>query len=381
MRGPALLFPFAICVILGLATVGSKNVTNQVATEIKKQNTKLEPATHVARIKAPDFGPYKPAPVETFVVSHTKDLKLDVPLPEWTPSCHVITDPNATPYQAQLLTFIQELEAYYKLVDAFQFPIQDLRKSVTLYNNDVCDLVKLHPAGLPGIFNQSQQLSLSSSGWVEPLLPPMRHPKFCFEKGKRPSLMRMDYLIHDFQALCQKLKPRSRTVLVDMGASLSFHAGQQSPVLFLIQLYRKFGFKFDHVYGYEYTAIDAGKVFKDLPEHLDASYHWINVGVVADKRSRRNPFRMLLENYDKDDLIVVKLDVDTPELERELVQQILDNPKLAELIDHFYFEHHVNQEELRPNWGRGKGIVESVGDSLKLFQQLRQQGVPAHFWV
>jgi hypothetical protein len=249
------------------------------------------------------------------------------------------------------MAFIQELEAYYKLVNAFQFPITDLRKkNITLYNNDVCDRLKLHPAGLPGIFNKSKKLSLSSSGWVEPILPPMRHPKFCLEEeGNRPSLMRMDYLIHDFQALCQKLKPRSRTVFIDMGASLSFHSGQ-SPALFLIELFGKFGFKFDHVYGYEYKAQDPDKVFNDIPEHLDASYHWINVGVVADKNSRRNPFRMLLENYDKDDLIIVKLDVDTPALERELMQQILDNPKLAELIDHFYFEHHVNQEELRPNW-------------------------------
>jgi hypothetical protein len=78
-----LLIPLAICAIVAFAAIGSKNITGDVALEIKKQSTTSTKFTqHEERIKAPGFGPYKPAPAEAFVVSHTKDLKLDVPLPD-----------------------------------------------------------------------------------------------------------------------------------------------------------------------------------------------------------------------------------------------------------------------------------------------------------
>ncbi|CAB9512621.1 expressed unknown protein [Seminavis robusta] len=330
-------------------------------------------------IKLPDFGPYQPAPVETYVLEHVKELKLDVPMPEWTPSCDVYTDSQSTPYHAQLQDFIVELEHYSKLVKDFQIPIKDLRRNITEFDNGICDLVQLHPGGMQALFSRSRQLlSLSSSGWVEPLLPPMRHAQYCFDTS-RENLMRIDYILHDFHALCRKLKPHSRTILVDMGASLRYWG--KSPVLDLIQLYSKFGFHFDHIYGYEYEKHDPDQVFNDVPQNLDASYHWINVGVVSDTQSRRNPFKLLQENYSPDDLIIVKLDVDTPALERELAQQLLDNPKLSKLIDHFYFEHHVNQEELKRYWGRSAGISESVADSLRFFHEVRKKGIPAHFWV
>ncbi|CAB9511728.1 expressed unknown protein [Seminavis robusta] len=374
-RGNTAIFFVATCMML--AVLRSSNVTRELQVLMTDVNFEENiQRNHMNALKEVDFGPYRPAPVETYVLEHVSELKLDVP--EWTPSCHVFTDPHATPYHGRLQAFIDELGYYYQLVNDFHTPIKDLRENITEFDNSICDLLELHPGGIPAIFNKSQQLSLSSSGWVEPLLPPMRHPQFCYQSKH---LMNTDYLLHDFHAMCKKLKPHSRTVFVDMGASLSFHGGRKIPVLDLIQNYRKFGFHFDHVYGYEYRKHDPEQVFNDVPEYLDASYHWINVGVTSDTHSRRNPFKLLVENYKPDDFIIVKLDVDTPELERELAQQLLDNPQLSKLIDQFYFEHHVNQAELKPHWGRQRGMNESVADSLKLFHDMRQKGIPSHFWV
>lgn len=123
------------------------------------------------------------------------------------------------------------------------------------------------------------------------------------------------------------------------------------------------------------------QVFAQLPEEYEAAYHWINLGVASDPNSRQNPFRMLKQNYEEDDLVIVKLDVDTPALEKQLAEQLKEDPTLAKLVDHFYFEHHVHQKELQSAWGRGDGITETVAESLELFSQIRHQGIPAHFWV
>ena len=36
----------------------------------------------------------------------------------------------------------------------------------------------------------------------------------------------MDYLVHDFYSMCNSLKRHSRTVFIDLGASLEFHAAE-----------------------------------------------------------------------------------------------------------------------------------------------------------
>ena len=102
-------------------------------------------------------------------------------------------------------------------------------------NYDVCASLKLHPDGLIGLF-LSKQLSLTKSGYIEPLTPPMRSHTFCSNKQ---NLMSLDYLVHDYETMCRNLKPTSKRVLFDLGASLSFHATDQS-IVRLLSEYEKF---------------------------------------------------------------------------------------------------------------------------------------------
>jgi hypothetical protein len=110
-----------------------------------------------------------------------------------------------------------------------------------------------------------------------------------------------------------------------------------------------------------------------------ASYHWINVGVSADPTSSLNPLKMLLENFNEEDFIVVKLDIDTPDIEVPLARQLLNDTALHGLVDQFYFEHHVMLGDLAPWWR--SSMRGSVRDSLELFASLREVGVAAHSWV
>ena len=120
-------------------------------------------------------------------------------------------------------------------------------------------------------------------------------------------------------------------------------------------------------------------VFKKVPDELMASFHWINVGVNPEHGNRLNPFTTLLNNFDKDDFVVVKLDIDTPTIENQLAKQLRDDPKILDLVDVFYYEHHVKQSELALNW---KSKVDgSVGESLQMMATIRAKGASSHYWV
>lgn len=229
---------------------------------------------------------------------------------------------------------------------------------------------------LEGFFNGSKQLSYSSSGYIEPLFPPMRHPDCCFDNS---TVLSMSYLVHDFGTMCRRLKKTSRIVLFDLGASLDYHGNPMlSPAFHLVSLYRKFGFPFDHIYAFEITPSDSQEVFDKVPDDMLTAYHWINVGVSPEISSRNNPWNML-KKYNEDDLIIVKLDVDTSSVEMPLAQQPLKYKQFHSLVDHFYFEHHVKISEMDYHWSTSrKGSIEQ---SLNLFQGLRKKGIPSHFWV
>jgi hypothetical protein len=358
-------------------------------------------------------GIYSPAGLETYLMRNARALGYDVPFEGFSPlsgrgyreffydvdsstnweafmdgrnitsGCELWLD-KKNPMYSIANAFKRELKAYQEKVDGFK-PIADLRTLLSdgeANRDEVCQQVELDPVRglLGGFFKDSKQLSRSRSvGYIEPLFPPMRHPGFCQDSAL---LLDLHYMVHDFGHMCRKLKKTSRTVLVDMGASLSFHDAddRSSPALYLASLYRRFGFPFDHVYAYEVTPQYPEDVFRLVPEDMQAAFHWINVGVSGDPDSQMNPFRMLLKNYNEDDLIVVKLDIDSSKLEMTLALQLLNDPRLhGGLVDHFYFEHHVFMKEIAKSWK--STMYGTIADSMQLFHSLRQKGVAAHFWV
>jgi hypothetical protein len=264
--------------------------------------------------------------------------------------------------------------------------------------DEICMVAEVDPRGLQGIFRSAQLSRTRSGGYLEPLLPPLRHPKFCTDGTKFPSmpfekgvtlagsamnfnfLMDLGYLVHDFGQICRQHKITSRNILIDMGASLNFHrhnALNNMAPIYLMEMFRKFGFPFDHIYAFEATPISPEVIYDQLPKEYRHSYHWINLPVSTDVNNAHNPLTLLLDNFKEDDLIVVKLDIDTPAVEMAMIRLILQDSRYWKLIDHFYFEHHVYLTELARNW---IDMEDSVVDSLLLFQALRQRGIAAHYW-
>lgn len=309
-----------------------------------------------------------------------------------------------------LKAFRKELKEYYNVIDTFVPVVGNIREAIikvstgnnnamgttststttttALTQEDICKTLRLHPDGLPGIFSASSQLSYTStSGYIEPLTTPMRHPDFCFDTSDKTALMDMKYLIHDFEAMCLSLKPTSRMILIDMGASLSYHTetevkAETPPIVHLLNLYETFGFHFDHIYGFEVTFTEPNRVFNELlPPKYMASYHWINAGVNPTPGHALNPLDSILRKYNTDDFVVIKVDIDTADIEVPLVKQLLEDESLhasGPLVDQLYFEHHVKFKEMAPIWR--SAMKGSLKDTFDLFHGLRQKGIPAHFW-
>lgn len=330
----------------------------------------------------PEHVKYSPSNLEQYFMDNLLNLGYNETNNPKT--CNIWSDSIVTTpkIHKDLIAYAKDLDNHtlalkkFKMIPDLLIAIQESSKSGSSSNHDICKTARPNSDGVRGLFPNSQ-LSFSASGYIDPLLPPMRHHNICRNMG---DLMSLDYLVHDFEAMCRKLKPTSRRVLIDMGASLSFH-GKKQPVVVLMELYKKFGFAFDHIYAFEMTPFDPKKVFTDLlPEEYLPSYHWINVGVVPDEGAKLNPLHSILKTFNEDDLIVVKLDIDTAWVELPLAQQLLEDKDgvYQALVDQFYFEHHVHLGELANAWG--SSMSGSIKDSFELFRGLREKGIPAHFW-
>jgi hypothetical protein len=363
---------------------------------------------------------YAPSKIEKYIIDNRKELGYDPKNKTSNPSGCIIwnNDTSTSTSTATSTTTIPplikgndgndgndvrnmfndysiNLDRHTKAIQDFQ-PIPSLLKSIIDNNNngsssssieEICSAARPHPDGLNALFSNSNQLSYTKrSGYVEPLYPPMRHHKICENEGKSKGkyLMSLDYLVHDFESMCLQLKSHSKIVLIDMGASLSFHKNVNPPIVTLLELYEKFGFHFDHIYGFELTFTEPKKVYEELlPEKYMHNYHWINVGVSATEGGKLNPLNSILKKFTQDDFIVVKLDIDTSFIEVPLAHQMLNNSGSGKydyhkLIDQFYFEEHVHLKELAPDWK--KSMNGTINNSLELFYGLRSKGIPAHFW-
>ena len=292
----------------------------------------------------------------------------------------VSQSPPPTPpgnHSATIQSFIQELEEYARLDAAFSSNVTDLRRQIAHDgNHQVCATLRLHADGLPGLFASDVVSHATTFGSIEPLVPPLRHPGICSDRPRY--MMNTDYILHDYEALCRKLKPTSKIIFIDMGAALDFHGKSKSPAVREVERFTRFGFPFDHIYAFEKKPKDTAAVFlEQLPADWLSTYHWINEGVSAEVGHKMNPYHMLESAFSVDDFVVMKLDIDTPTIELPLARQLL--AQYYPLVDVFYFEHHVKLLELRA-WSN-KGVAGSILDSLELFRGLREKGVAAHSWV
>jgi hypothetical protein len=166
-----------------------------------------------------------------------------------------------------------------------------------------------------------------------------------------------------------------RAILIDMGGSKWSDA---HGLRWLVEAYAAVGVEFEHIYVWEAQPMTP-RYWDGMPVAVRRRVHFYNLPASAIPGDANNPWETVRLASGPDDLVVVKLDIDTPTVETPLVQQLLDDPALLRLVDDFYFEHHVVMPEMQ-RLGWGDLVACTLADSYELFRRLRLAGVRAHSW-
>jgi hypothetical protein len=157
---------------------------------------------------------------------------------------------------------------------------------------------------------------------------------------------------------------------------------------FFLETYHAHGIVFDEVYVWEIQKQDVEAYWKDIPQEERAFWEprltfYNGIGISPNQTSEHNPVSRIFKDCAPEDFCVFKLDIDVPNLEWNLVEQLMalatNVPEGALKCDEFYFEHHVRNMVMQPHWGTA--VMGTFADTYSLLDQLRRLGIRAHSWV
>ena len=227
--------------------------------------------------------------------------------------------------------------------------------------------------------------------YIEPLVGMLRHPMFCYKQwGGHNNLFSKNYMVHDEWTVKRNYPfidaadttgrgAKPRVFLFDAGGSIWSDGESQA---WFHHQYQKWCLDIDGGYFiWETTNHDPRKVMNVVPGHVKPFYHWFNSFTNANPGSWDNPLNQMLRHVEPEDYVVFKLDIDKYEIERPLIDAILDNRELYERVDEFYFEHHVTVEPMMAWWGTSASKDEFQNSSMLMFTEMRKKGIRAHSWV
>lgn len=206
--------------------------------------------------------------------------------------------------------------------------------------------------------------------YIEPLVGLLRHPLLCSN---------LTYYKEHKGFLLLDWGPRFNALYMDLGAS-TWNAGAGGPSQsWIYSQYRERAFTFAALMMWEAHPVDHGALLRELPLEVLPIYQYYNVPVALDVGGEWSAFRALKAKRNVD-YTVLKIDIDNPSLERQLVDQLLSDQSLTDLVDEFFFEHHTFTQPMHLSWRTTMGD-DSLWDSYRIFAALRNKGVRAHSWV
>ena len=162
------------------------------------------------------------------------------------------------------------------------------------------------------------------------------------------------------------------------------------------RLYRERCLEFDEVWAWEVEPhVTEAQWWGELPPALRAKVRFYPTPVAQDRRASAGEgggggergccfsfLEILRETVARDDYVVLKVDIDTPEIELNVVEALAARPELAALVDELFFEYHFYFDGHDFGWGpQDAAALADVDDALLLMRRLRQQGIRAHFWI
>ena len=236
---------------------------------------------------------------------------------------------------------------------------------------------------------------------IEPLHGIGRNPFAAVGCNGTVDIFDISYLI--FSNHCNLGKKQYKAIFFDLGASIGFagveggvynttpeHGGGLAPSLPLFyRIYDDRCLTFDEIYAWEPNiGVTHEQFWGTLSPDIRAKVRFFEIGVSEGELHEAvqgtviptSFLRMLEATAKPEDFVVVKLDIDTPEIEHVIMQTLALRPKLASLIDEIFIEYHFYFDGNDFGWGT-RDITGDVDSALAMMYKLRTLGVRAHFWI
>jgi len=216
---------------------------------------------------------------------------------------------------------------------------------------------------------------------IEPLVGVLRHPE---HHCTRVATGDKDYMLAYSKSEVAPplhLVSGARSFLFDLGASFYSSGFGGASQEWFVNTYAKKGIRFDRIFAWEAIPHAPLDIYKPVPNDVMDRLTYFNVPADPAPGAKHNPLRLLMDVAKPDDLVVLKIDIDTSWVETALLKQIMEDPALHGLIDELYYEHHTAGNPLHwTNWQETVGDT-VIGESYQNFTRLREVGIRAHSWV
>jgi hypothetical protein len=140
-------------------------------------------------------------------------------------------------------------------------------------------------------------------------------------------------------------------------------------------LFRSKCIEFDHIFGWDAHPYKLANWMSRVPENDRAKISFFNERVNSTDRSALG---VLKATARPEDFVVVKLDIDSPVIEQQILDRLLGGDEAIHLIDEFFFEYQgKDPHEL----DRGATAADNVAHGMEMMSALRRRGIRAHFWI
>lgn len=261
--------------------------------------------------------------------------------------------------------------------------VQEMVSAVKRYGTDASSINLVMPNTSALEFRDSCT-GAKSLVHIEPLVSFLRHPlAICPKSEPRADILDKTYLFVPYKD--EVTNDMSTKWLFDAGASTYDTGAGGASQSWFVNTYRERGIEFDRIIGWEAAKTDPSNQWDGVPADIKRKSSWFNIPVTTGMGDADNPLVFIKNLTRPEDFVVFKLDIDSPLTEIALVQQMMADPHILELVDEFYFEHHVSGSPMQWfGWGdlqNSEAELSTLQDSYELFTFLREHGVRAHSWV
>jgi hypothetical protein len=175
----------------------------------------------------------------------------------------------------------------------------------------------------------------------------MRHPMvLCLDQSK--TVVDKDYMFLLNSLLVFPSPKRNHVVtkyyLFDLGASLYDRGAGGASQKWFVEEYRSRGIEFDRILCWEGTQATPESIYKAYPNDVVDKVSYFNVLAEQGLDAKMSPVRMIKALVKPSDFLVLKIDIDNDPVELAIINSFIDDPSVTNLIDEFFFEHHVNNK-------------------------------------